>query len=261
MKIVYFSRDKVLRVTAVFLIALISIIYVQSVEYPGIMVFLTDKKELPIYSVETDEKKIAISFDAAWGSERTDELLAILRERDIKATFFLVGIWVDKYSDKVEDIAREGHEVGNHSTTHPHMSKLSPEQIKKEIETTQHQIEELAGDRAVKLFRPPFGDYDDTLILTCRELGYYPVQWDVDSLDWKDYGAEHIVNQVLDKVREGSIVLFHNDAKYTPTALPTILDRLIDEGYEFVPISELIYKSNYQIDHTGRQIKMSNEIE
>src|SRR5690554_1341949 len=140
MKIVYFSRDKVLRVTAVFLIALISIIYVQSVEYPGIMVFLTDKKELPIYSVETDEKKIAISFDAAWGSERTDELLAILRERDIKATFFLVGIWVDKYSDKVEDIAREGHEVGNHSTTHPHMSKLSPAQIKKEIETTQHQI-------------------------------------------------------------------------------------------------------------------------
>ena len=97
--------------------------------------------------------------------------------------------------------------------------------------------------------------------MTCRELGYYPVQWDVDSLDWKDYGAEHIVNQVLDKVREGSIVLFHNDAKYTPTALPTILDRLIDEGYEFVPISELIYKSNYQIDHTGRQIKMSNEIE
>lgn len=261
MKIVYFPKDKILRITTVFLIAFISILYVQSTENPGIMVFLTNKRELPIYSVDTDEKKIAISFDAAWGAERTDEILSILRERDIKATFFLVGLWVDKYPDKVQEIAKEGHEVGNHSTTHPHMSKMSPEQIKKEIETTQHRIEELAGDRAVKLFRPPFGDYDDTLILTCRELGYYPIQWDVDSLDWKDYGIEHIVNQVLGKVREGSIVLFHNDAKYTPEALPIILDKLINEGYEFVSISELIYKENYQIDHTGRQIKNLNGVE
>ena len=243
MKIIYFSKNKILRLATVFLIAFISILYVQSVEYPGIMVFLANKKELPIYSVDTNEKKIAISFDAAWGAERTDELLSILRERNIKTTFFLVGIWVDKYPEKVQEIARAGHEIGNHSTTHPHMSKLSSEQIKNELETTQRKIEELAGDRAVKLFRPPFGDYNDTLILTCRNLGYYPIQWDVDSLDWKDYGADHIVNQVLEKVKEGSIILFHNDAKYTPTALPVILDKLIDDGYEIVPISELIYKT------------------
>ncbi len=259
MKIIYFSKNKILRLATVFLIAFISILYVQSVEYPGIMVFLANKKELPIYSVDTNEKKIAISFDAAWGAERTDELLSILRERNIKTTFFLVGIWVDKYPEKVQEIARAGHEIGNHSTTHPHMSKLSSEQIKNELETTQRKIEELAGDRAVKLFRPPFGDYNDTLILTCRNLGYYPIQWDVDSLDWKDYGADHIVNQVLEKVKEGSIILFHNDAKYTPTALPVILDKLIDDGYEIVPISELIYKNDYHIDHTGRQIKISKE--
>ena len=182
MKIIYFSKNKILRLATVFLIAFISILYVQSVEYPGIMVFLANKKELPIYSVDTNEKKIAISFDAAWGAERTDELLSILRERNIKTTFFLVGIWVDKYPEKVQEIARAGHEIGNHSTTHPHMSKLSSEQIKNELETTQRKIEELAGDRAVKLFRPPFGDYNDTLILTCRNLGYYPIQWDVDSL-------------------------------------------------------------------------------
>lgn len=247
-----------MRLSAVFLIAFISILYVQSVESPGIMVFLSNNRELPIYSVDTDEKKIAISFDAAWGSERTDELLKILRDRNIKTTFFLVGIWVDKYPEKVREIAAEGHEIGNHSTSHPHMSKLSPEQIRKELEITQKKIEDLAGDRAVKLFRPPFGDYNDTLILTCKKLGYYPIQWDVDSLDWKDLGAEHMTKQVLGKVREGSIVLFHNDAKYTPAALPTILDKLIDEGYEIVPISELIYRDGYEIDHTGRQMKTTN---
>ena len=258
MKILYLPKDKIFRLSAVFLIAFISILYVQSVDSPGIMVFLTNQRELPIYSVDTDAKKIAISFDAAWGSERTDELLRILRERNIKTTFFLVGIWVDKYPEKVEQIAAEGHEIGNHSTSHPHMSKLSPEQIKKELEITQKKIEDIAGDRAVKLFRPPFGDYNDTLILTCRELGYYPIQWDVDSLDWKDLGAENIIKQVLGKVKEGSIVLFHNDAKYTPAALPEILDRLLDDGYEIVPISELIYKDSYQIDHTGRQMKVIN---
>lgn len=258
MKIFYLSKNKVMRLSAVFLIAFISILYVQSVESPGIMVFLSNNRELPIYSVDTDEKKIAISFDAAWGSERTDELLKILRDRNIKTTFFLVGIWVDKYPEKVREIAAEGHEIGNHSTSHPHMSKLSPEQIRKELEITQKKIEDLAGDRAVKLFRPPFGDYNDTLILTCKKLGYYPIQWDVDSLDWKDLGAEHMTKQVLGKVREGSIVLFHNDAKYTPAALPTILDKLIDEGYEIVPISELIYRDGYEIDHTGRQMKTTN---
>ncbi|NMA95604.1 MAG: polysaccharide deacetylase family protein [Clostridiales bacterium] len=258
MKIFYISKDKLYRITAVFLIALISIVYVQSVESPGIMVFLTNKRELPIYSVDTDKKIIAISFDAAWGSERTDELLAILRERDIKATFFLVGIWIDKYPDKVRQIASEGHEIGNHSTSHPHMSKLSSEEIKKELEITQQKLIDLAGDRAVKLFRPPFGDYNDTLILTCRELGYYPIQWDVDSLDWKDLGAENIKRQVLSKAREGSIILFHNDAKYTPAALPEILDTLLNDGYEIVPISKLIYKSGYEIDHTGRQMKVIN---
>ena len=205
--------------------------------------------------METDEKKIAISFDAAWGAEYTDEILDILKKRNIKTTFFLVGFWVDKYPEQVKRIASEGHEIGNHSTTHPHMSQLSSEQIRMEIETTQKKIEELAGDRAVKLFRPPFGDYNDRLILTCREMGFYPIQWDVDSLDWKEYGVDHMFNQVIKKVRSGSIVLFHNNAKYIVQALPLILDHILEEGYSIVPISELIYKDNYYIDHTGRQKK------
>jgi len=237
----------------VLILVMLSVFYVQNFEYDAISVFLNTKKELPIYSVETDEKKIAISFDAAWGDEFTEEILRILRERNIKATFFLVGFWVDHYPEKVKLIAQEGHEIGNHSTNHPHMSKLTKEQILREIQTTQEKIERLAGDKAVKLFRPPFGDYNDRLIITCREMGFEPIQWDVDSLDWKNYGVSHMFKQVTGKVRNGSIVLFHNNAKYITQALPKILDHLLEEGYQFVPISELILKGNYYIDHTGRQ--------
>jgi peptidoglycan/xylan/chitin deacetylase (PgdA/CDA1 family) len=185
----------------------------------------------------------------------------ILEERDIKTTFFLVGFWVDKYPERVEEMARRGHEVANHSTTHPEMSKLSQEQIVKEILNTQKKIEDLAGDSSVKLIRPPFGDYNDRLIQTCRELDFHVIQWDVDSLDWKELGVQPMVDRVTKKVDKGSIVLFHNNAKYIIEALPQILDTLLAEGYSIVPISELIYKENYKMDHTGRQMPIEIEPE
>lgn len=164
-----------------------------------------------------------------------------------------MGFWIDKYPERVKEIAERGHEVANHSTTHPEMSKLSRDQIITEIKTTQEKIEKLAGVRAVRLFRPPFGDYNDLLIQTCREIDFHVIQWDVDSLDWKELGVDHMFNRVIKNVGNGSIVLFHNNAKYITEALPLILDHLLAEGYEIVPVSELIYKQNYRIDHTGRQ--------
>lgn len=256
MRVIFIPGRRIAQILLLCILVGISILYVNNSEQDVISVFINTKKELPIYSVETGKKQIAISFDAAWGAEYTKEILQILKERDIKCTFFLVGFWVDHYPDEVKRIAQEGHEIGNHSTNHPHMSKLDKDQIRMELETTQKKIEELAGDATVKLFRPPFGDYNDRLILTCKEMGYYPIQWDVDSLDWKNYGVEHMYNQVTGKVREGSIVLFHNNAEYTTRALPSILDFLLEQGYEFVPISHLIYKEDYYIDHTGRQKKM-----
>ena len=106
------------------------------------------------------------------------------------------------------------------------------------------------------LFRPPFGEYDNKVIEGAEECGYYTIQWDVDSLDWKEFGVEHEVNQVLNHkhLGNGSIILFHNDAKYTPQALDTIIKGLKEKGYEIVPISELIIKDNYSINHEGRQI-------
>ncbi|MFA7412314.1 MAG: deacetylase, partial [Tissierellaceae bacterium] len=116
------------------------------------------------------------------------------------------------------------------------------------------KIQELTGEKSI-LFRPPFGDYNDLLIQTCREEGYYAIQWDVDSLDWKELGAQPVVDRVTRNVRNGSIVLFHNNAKYIEEYLPIVIERLQDAGYEIVPISELIYREDFMMDNTGRQIK------
>jgi polysaccharide deacetylase family sporulation protein PdaB len=241
-----------LNIMMVMLVVSISIIY-NYVGYNNLLdVFRNNSRQLPVYCVDTAEKKIAISFDAAWGADYTEDLLAILKEHDIKSTFFLVGFWVDKYPEMVKRIDEEGHEIGNHSSKHPHMSQLSKEQIVQELTNTSNKIEAITKKKVV-LFRPPFGDYNNRLIETSRELGIQVIQWDVDSLDYKDYGKEEIVKRVLSKVKNGSIVLFHNNATYTKDALPIVLDNLQKEGYKIVPISELIYKDNYYIDHTGMQ--------
>jgi len=236
----------------VMLLVAVSIVY----NYAGynriLSVFKNNSKQIPIYCVDTPEKKLSISFDAAWGADYTEDLLSILRQYNVKTTFFLVGFWVDKYPDMVARINEEGHEIGNHSSKHPHMTQLSKDAIRTELSVTSKKIEDLTGKK-VTLFRPPFGDYNNTVIETAKELGLYTIQWDVDSLDYKDYGADAIVKRVLSRVKNGSIVLFHNNATYTKDALPVILENLQKEGYKIVPISELIYKENYYIDHTGMQ--------
>ncbi len=159
---------------------------------------------------------------------------------------------MDEYQDDVRLIHQRGHEIGNHSNTHPHMSTLSDSQIREELNIATQKIKAITG-KDVILFRPPFGDYNNRLIRVCRDEGYYVIQWDVDSLDWKELGVQPMVDRVKKKVKEGSIILFHNNAKYTPQALPIILDYLLDEGYEIVPVSQLIYKENFYVDHEGRQ--------
>ena len=252
MKVWYRDRNFRLNILLIAMIVCISLVY----NYAGynrlLNVFRNNSRELPVYCVDTAEKKIAISFDAAWGADYTKDLLDILKKYEVKTTFFLVGFWIDKYPEMVKLIDEEGHEIGNHSSKHPHMSQLSKDQITNELKKTSDKIEALTNKK-VTLFRPPFGDYNNTLIETSREMGLQVIQWDVDSLDYKDYGADAIVKRVLSKVKNGSIVLFHNNATYTKEALPIILENLQKEGYKIVPVSELIYKDNYYIDHTGMQ--------
>ncbi len=142
------------------------------------------KRSLPIYNVKTSEKKIAISFDAAWGNEETQTLIDILKKYNVKTTFFVIGAWADKYPDSVKALAAAGHEVCNHSDTHPHMPKLSRQEMTSQITACNEKVRALTGVSPL-LFRPPYGDYSTPLIDTVNGLKMYPIQWDVESLDTK----------------------------------------------------------------------------
>lgn len=214
--------------------------------------FAGEKRSLPIYSVETSEKKISISFDCAWGVDFTDKLLDVMQKNGVRCTFFAVEFWVEKYPEYVEKIISAGHEMGTHSRTHSYMSKLSETEIRSELSTSAQAIERLTGQK-VSLFRPPYGDYDNLLVDTAREMGLYTIQWDVDSLDWKNLSGQEIALRVINATKNGSIILCHNNGLHTAEALPLIFSTLRNRGYEFVPISELIYKENYTIDANGRQ--------
>ncbi len=209
-------------------------------------------RKLPIYSVDRNDDKISISFDCAYGADYTVELLDVLDKYNVKCTFFAVEFWVKKYPEMVVEIINRGHEIGTHSKTHPNMSKLNKTQIKEELESSINAITALTNG-AITLFRPPYGDYDNEVIEVAESLNLYTIQWDVDSLDWKNLSASEIASRVINKTKSGSIILCHNNGLHTAKALPTILATLQEKGYEFVPISELIYKQNYTIDSFGVQ--------
>lgn len=209
-------------------------------------------KLLPIYSVDVPDKRIAISFDATWGTENTQRILDILDAHHVKTTFFLVNIWLEKYPDVAQTISQRGHEIGMHSTTHAHFSQLSETQMERELKDNYQMIQDVTGQKPV-LFRPPYGEYNNNVIRTVDRLGFKAIQWSVDSLDWKDLSAAQIQERILSKIKPGDIVLFHNAGKYTPDALDPLLTTLEQQGYSIVPISELLLKGDYYIDYAGVQ--------
>ena len=213
-------------------------------------------KELPIYCVETAEPKVALTFDAAWGNEDTAKILEILKKHDVHVTFFMTGGWVESYPDDVRAILAAGHDLGNHSENHKNMSQLSDDVKKDELMKVHEKVRDLTGYEMF-LFRPPYGDYDNAVVNVAKDCGYFAIQWDVDSLDWKDYGVDSIIKTVTEHkhLGNGSIILCHNGAKFTAQALDTLITKLKDKGYTIVPVSELIYRDKYHLNHEGRQIK------
>lgn len=211
-------------------------------------------REIPIYYVDTDKKQVALSFDAAWGNEQTETLLEILDKYNVKSTFFLVGDWVDKYPESVKDIAAKGHDVENHSNTHPHMTKMSTADMTGQIQACNEKIKQLTGN-APTLFRAPYGDYNNDVVKSVNGCGMYCVQWDVDSLDWKDPSPEQITKNVVNKLKNGSIILMHNGAKNTPEALPMVIEGIKEKGYEIVPISQILLKGEYFTDVDGKMCR------
>ncbi|HPU01020.1 MAG: polysaccharide deacetylase family protein [Firmicutes bacterium] len=210
---------------------------------------------VPIYYVDTNEKKVAFSFDASWGAERTEKILQILKENEIKTTFFLTGFWVEAYPHYVKLIAEEGHEIGNHTLTHPHLNSLTKEEIKAELKNVEEMIQQVSGQKTT-LFRPPFGEYNNQVIEAASELGYKTIQWSIDSLDWQNLSREEIIERVTSRAHKGAIILFHNNGLHTADALPEIIAYYRKHGYEILPVSQLIYHEDYYIDpNSGAQIK------
>ena len=210
-------------------------------------------KKLPIYSVLTDKKEVAITFDAAWTNQDTEELIKILKKHKATATFFIVGDWADRFPESVKAFYDAGHTIANHSDTHKAFSKCSREEIRKEIVSCNEKLEKIIGEK-ITLVRAPSGDYTRESLEVAESLGMQTIQWNCDSLDYTKISTDEIVNRVVNSAQNGAIILFHNGVENTAEALDRVLTELEKQGYSFVSVNDLIYKDNYHLDHTGKQI-------
>lgn len=213
-------------------------------------------RELPIYCVGTDNPQLSITFDGAWGNEDLPEILDILASQNVRATFFLTGDWMRAFPEDTKAIAQGGHDIGNHGDNHLDMVGLSSSEMAQEISGAHEALLTLTGT-SMDLFRPPYGSYDNEVIRQATACGYFSIQWSVDSLDWKNYGRDDIIDRVLNhkNLKNGAIILLHNGAKYTASALEELILGLKAQGYELVPVSELIYRENFHMEHDGTQMK------
>lgn len=220
----------------------------------------SSRRLVPIYQVDRDDQKITLTVDGAWGSNQTEALLELFKKEDINVSFFFAGIWLKNNPELVEKIIAAGHQIYNHSYSHPHFNKLNKSEIKAELEKTEAIIKEYQeSESKIKLFRPPYGEYNDLLIQTARELGYQVVQWSLDSHDWMDPGKEYIVERVISNINSGDILLFHNNSNNIVEILSEIIP-LLKKDYQFVKIEDLIYNKNYQINSlTGLQSKTKDD--
>ena len=213
-----------------------------------------NSKLLPIYNVQTEENKVAFTMNCAWNADDIDIILETLKNNDVKITCFMVGDWIDKFPEVVQKISKEGHEIASHSNTHPHVNNLTYEQNVEEIEKSNEKIEKITGSRT-KLYRAPYGEYNNTVIKSATDKGYFPIQWNLDTLDYTGITAEEMWNRIKDKIKAGDIILSHNGTKNTAKSLDMLIKNIKQKGLKVVTVSELIYKENYTINVNGTQIK------
>lgn len=212
-----------------------------------------NEKLLPIYNVETNENKVAFTMNCAWNADDIDKILEILKNNNVKITFFVVGDWVDKYPEAVKKMSEAGHEIASHSNTHPKVANLSYEENIKEIEESVEKIEKIAGKKS-NLYRPPYGEYNNTVIRSAEDKGYKSIQWNLDTLDYTGLTGEEMWKRI-EKVKPGDIILSHNGTKHTADSLDMLIKNIKSKKIEIVKVSELIYQDNYKINVNGTQIK------
>ncbi len=213
-----------------------------------------NRKLLPIYNVQTDENKVALTLNCAWNDNDIDEILSILEANNIKITFFMVGEWIEEYTEAATKIYEAGHELAIHSDTHPHVNELSYSQNVTEIVEANKKVEEITG-KATKLYRTPYGEYNDIVIKAAQDNGYYTIQWNHDTLDYTGITGEQMWARLDNKLENGDIILAHNGTRHTADSLDMIIKNIKEEGFEITPVSKIIYLEDYTIDSNGTQIK------
>ncbi len=253
MKLIVLKRTTLAIIVGVLLFLSAFTLNLGGVEVGATFFYMANRRH-PIYAVKTDENKLAISFDAAWGADKTRQIISICKEYDVKATFFLVSFWVEKYPDMVQEIYNNGFEIGLHSDTHPDMTKLSKSQMESELKANIQAIENVTGIKP-KIFRPPYGYYNNDLLDVCDSLGLSCVKWSVDSLDWKGLSASELSGRVIKNSKNGSIVLFHNNSDHILDGLKQVLEFYKSKKMQVVSVGELIYYDNFEIDNQGIQFK------
>ncbi len=206
---------------------------------------------IPVYSVENNSDEIALTFNCAWDDTGLDEILTVLSDENVRCTFFFVGEFAEKYPEAVRRIYNCGHEIANHSMNHADPVNMQFEKIVSDINSCNELLCSITGC-SPDLYRAPSGSYDNKTVEAAESLGMTAVQWDVDSIDWKNSSPEKITSRVTDKATSGSIVLFHLGKENTADALPDIISALSDSGYSFSTVSDMLLQGETYIDNEGR---------
>ena len=238
-------------VTLLIIVAVLSVFFNSNLEVIGNV-----EMNKPIYGIKSDELCLSLTFDINWAeTDYLESILEVLDKYNVKGTFFVMGGWVEYSEDNIKElksIHERGHEIGNHSYMHPSFTKITEEAMEDEVKKTEEVIFKYTGERT-KLFRFPSGEYNEASINKIKAMNYIPIQWNADSIDWKECGADIEYNNVIKNTKSGGILLFHNNAKYTPQNLEKLIIKLKEDGYEFKPVGKMIYKNDYHIDANGIQ--------
>lgn len=210
-------------------------------------------ENLPIYNVQTEENIVSLTMNCAWNADDIDSILDTLNKCNVKITFFIVGDWADKYPEAVKKISENGHEIGNHSNTHPHVNKLNIDKNCEEITKCSEKLKNITG-KEVNLYRCPYGEYNNTVINAANSLNYYSIQWSLDTLDYTGLTGNEMWNRLDRKLKKGDIILMHNGTKHTADSLELLIKNIQSKGLEIKKVSDILYKENYKINENGTQV-------
>jgi len=252
-----FNKDKIMAFvvacSTVFVLFLMTTLFARTPE--NTIATAATPKQVPIYSVKTEEAKIALTINCAWNADDVDKILETLEKQQIKVTFFMVGDWIEKNEEAARKIFEAGHELANHSYNHPHVNNLSYEKNVEQINKCSDLIKNITGNPST-LYRGPYGEYNDTVIKAANGTNHYTIQWSIDTLDYKALTGEQMWERIEPKLENGSIILMHNGTENTANSLDMIITKIKNKGYNLVTVSELIYKENFKIDNNGVQYKI-----